>query len=517
MTIAGNSKVFYNTFTARPAVTFSASSKAIIEGFTYSNWYGYGRIEPELVKYKDETGKKKIEWVEDETNYFFPAFFMEFYPIDMEMTFGIVGGDLSIYTPVYPVIEMGSSLEASSYFTQKRLDAFRYATGIGQVEDGIAALGAKAIETAASVASDIKNGAEFLVSGIELDANTVSNTNPGSEPPKPVRWQFMVFAAGAGQSADQVAKEAGEKAARELVEKAAKNVSDTADAAASATAKRGQLQVEVETARTKVTTAQKQVADQSDLISDTRNARNIAQSNVGDTEDLVDTLSDKIADLEAEADMLRNFNLNYRQKGLEVPDWCNQNAINAKVDEGMNVRSQLDTANDLLAERQTELYRLNETLRTQETGLLDAQENLRKANQERFNAESKLNEAQTDLAAKTDAERIARDNQQLLMDRLTANDLDLSDTSLYMGLDTSNFSKLRDGNTIDWTDPDNVTKFFNYIDDCTNYLTGIHGYNTITRAFGREWVDFCKYDWGERLIENYGVASNYNDYEDEDD
>jgi hypothetical protein len=516
MTIAGNSKVFYNTFTARPAVTFSASSKAIIEGFTYSNWYGYGRIEPELVKYKDETGKKKMEYVEDETNYFFPAFFMEFYPIDMEMTFGIVGGDLSIYTPVYPVIEMGSSLEASSYFTQKRLDAFRYMTGIGQLEDRIAALGAKAIETAASVASDIKkSGAEMLLSASQSDASTVSNTNPGPEAPKPVRWKFMVFAAGAGQSADQFAKEAGEKATRELVEKAAKNVSDTADAAATATAKRGQLQVEVDTATTRVKDAHKQVTDQSKLVSDTKKARDIAQSNVGSAQASVDTLSDKIADFEAEADMLRNFNLSYREKGLEVPAWCNQNAIDVKVNEGMNVR--IDTANDRLAESQNELSRLNETLRTQETGLLDAQENFRKANQELFNAEINLNYAQTDFITKTDAERIARDYHELLMDRLTENDLDLSKTSEYMGLDTTNFSKLRDGNTIDWTDLDNVTNFFNYIDDCTNYLTGIHGYNTIIRAFGREWVDFCKYDWGERLIENYGVASNYNDYEDEDD
>ncbi len=515
MTIAGNSKVFYNTFTARPSVTFSASSKAFIEGFTYSNWYGYGRIEPELVKYKDETGKKQMEYVYDETNYFFPAFFMEFYPIDMEMTFGIIGGDLSIYTPAYPVIEMGSSLEASSYFTQKRLDAFRYATGIGQLEDGIAALGAKGIETAASVASDIKSVIKMRMSVNQSEGNGVSNTNPGSEPPKPVRWQSMVFAAGAGQSADQFAKEAGEKATRELVEKASKNVSDTADAAASATVKGADCEVKVDTATLRVKDAQKQVTDQSELINNTKIDIETAQSNVGSAQASVDTLSAKIAELEAEAEMLRNFKFDFERKGLKVPDWCNQNAIDAKVNEGMNVRSQFDTAYDRLAESQNELSRLNETLRTQETGLLDAQENLRKANQELFNAEINLNYAQTDIITKTDAESIARQNHELLMDRLTANNLDLSDTSRYMGLDTSNFSKLRDG-AIDWTDPDNVTKFFDYIDDCTNYLTGIHGYNTIIRALGQQWVDFCKYDWGERLIENYGVASNYNDYEDED-
>ena len=47
--------------------------------FTYSNWYGYGKHEPEKQKYIDENGVQQKEWVQD-TNYFYPAFFMEFYP-----------------------------------------------------------------------------------------------------------------------------------------------------------------------------------------------------------------------------------------------------------------------------------------------------------------------------------------------------------------------------------------------------------------------------------------------------
>ena len=77
-----------------------------------------------------------------------------------------------------------------------------------------------------------------------------------------------------------------------------------------------------------------------------------------------------------------------------------------------------------------------------------------------------------------------------------------------------NFNTLRDG-TIDWSDPENITEFFNIVDGCTDYLRGIHVYNTLLREFGRKWVDFCKYDWGERLVEDYGVASNYSDYEED--
>ena len=77
-----------------------------------------------------------------------------------------------------------------------------------------------------------------------------------------------------------------------------------------------------------------------------------------------------------------------------------------------------------------------------------------------------------------------------------------------------NFNTLRDG-TIDWSDPENITEFFNIVDGCTDYLRGIHVYNTLLREFGRRWVDFCKYDWGERLVEDYGVASNYSDYEED--
>ena len=74
MAIDGNSKSFYNSFTSRPEITFSASAKSIMEGFTYSNWYGYGKHEPEKQRYIDENGVQQKEWVQDPTNYFLSGF-----------------------------------------------------------------------------------------------------------------------------------------------------------------------------------------------------------------------------------------------------------------------------------------------------------------------------------------------------------------------------------------------------------------------------------------------------------
>ena len=112
--------------------------------------------------------------------------------------FGIIG-DLTITTPTYPQVEIErGTMTPSSTFTQARLDAFRYWTGIGQIEDGVAALGAKFIETGVSVVGNVASQVSAKLSVNQTNTSAVDNTTPSPPPPpKPVNWRFMVGAAAA--------------------------------------------------------------------------------------------------------------------------------------------------------------------------------------------------------------------------------------------------------------------------------------------------------------------------------
>ena len=186
---------------------------------------------------------------------------MEFYPLDLEMTFGIIGGDLTITTPTYPQVEIErGTMTPSSTFTQARLDAFRYWTGIGQIEDGVAALGAKFIETGVSVVGNVASQVSAKLSVNQTNTSAVDNTTPSPPPPpKPVNWRFMVGASAAGETLKESTEEAGEKAAREVLEKAAKDVSDSSEDVITAANKRLALEGDVRAAQGKVDAAEAKV------------------------------------------------------------------------------------------------------------------------------------------------------------------------------------------------------------------------------------------------------------------
>ena len=544
MAIDGNSKSFYNSFTSRPEITFSASAKSIMEGFTYSNWYGYGKHEPEKHKYIDENGVQQKEWVQDPTNYFYPAFFMELYPLDLEMTFGIIGGDLTITTPTYPQVEIEhGTMTPSSTFTQARLDAFRYWTGIGQIEDGVAALGAKFVETGVSVVGNVASKVSAKMSANQTNTSAVDNTTPSPPPPpKPVNWRFMVGAAAAGETLKESTEEAGEKAARELLEKAAKDVSDSSEDVIKAAAARQALEGDVraaqgavESAESSVDAARQQVAEANRLVNDaqtkvdelvgkmneeSRRAQGLFQQ--------ADDATKRAQELSTQADNLEKFRLDYERRGLEVPTWCSpaeitrlrnqaQSALNTSAMFSRQAQSAVDSsaawsrqatiANQTLLTRQEDLLAYQRLLSNEQLILDFSQNALALKNAEYQNADADY------IANLANANQLLRDYEALVTDTgfdSLAQRLEQLDNVFSQG----NFNTRRDG-TIDWSDPENITEFFNIVDGCTDYLRGIHVYNTVLRDFGRKWVDFCKYDWGERLVEDYGVASNYSDYEED--
>ena len=501
-----------------------------MEGFTYSNWYGYGKHEPEKHKYIDENGVQQKEWVQDPTNYFYPAFFMELYPLDLEMTFGIIGGDLTITTPTYPQveIEMGT-MTPSSTFTQARLDAFRYWTGIGQIEDGVAALGAKFVETGVSVVGNVASKVSAKMSVNQTNLNTVDNTTPSPPPPpKPVNWRFMVGAAAAGETLKESTEEAGEKAARELLEKAAKDVSDSSEDVIKAAAKKQALEGDVRAAQGAVESAQRSVDAARQKVAEANRLVNDAQTKVDDlikkmneeskrAQELFEQADDatkRAQELSTQAENLEKFRLDYERRGLEVPTWCSpeeitklrnqaQTALNSSAD----LSRQATTANQTLLTRQEDLLAYQRLLSNEQLILDFSQNALALKNAEYQNADAEY------IANSANANQFLRDYEALVTDTgfdSLAQRLEQLDNAFSQG----NFNTLRDG-TIDWSDPENITEFFNIVDGCTDYLRGIHVYNTLLREFGRKWVDFCKYDWGERLVEDYGVASNYSEYEED--
>ena len=516
MAIDGNSKSFYNSFTSRPEITFSASAKSIMEGFTYSNWYGYGKHEPEKQKYIDENGVQQKEWVQDPTNYFYPAFFMELYPLDLEMTFGIIGGDLTITTPTYPQVEIErGTMTPSSTFTQARLDAFRYRTGIGQIEDGVAALGAKFIETGVSVVGNVASQVSAKLSVNQTNTSAVDNTTPSPPPPpKPVNWRFMVGAAAAGETLKESTEEAGEKAAREVLEKAAKDVSDSSEDVISAANKRLALEGDVRAAQGKVDAAEAKVDAVRQQVEQADQLVKDAQAKVDDLITKMNQDSNTAQELFEQADNLEKFRLDYERQGLEVPTWCStaeitklRNQAQDALDSSAEWSRQATIANQTLLTRQEELLGYQRSLLNEQLILQFRQNALALKNAEYQSADADY------IATVANADQLLRDYEALVIDTgfdSLAKRLEELDNAFSQG----NFNTLRDG-TIDWSDPENITEFFNIVDGCTDYLRGIHVYNTVLREFGRKWVDFCKYDWGERLVEDYGVASNYSDYEED--
>ena len=80
------------------------------------------------------------------------------------------------------------------------------------------------------------------------------------------------------------------------------------------------------------------------------------------------------------------------------------------------------------------------------------------------------------IATVANADQLLRDYEALVIDTgfdSLAKRLEELDNAFSQG----NFNTLRDG-TIDWSDPENITEFFNIVDGCTDYLRGIHVYNT---------------------------------------
>ena len=93
------------------------------------------------------------------------------------------------------------------------------------IEDGVAALGAKFIETGVSVVGNVASQVSAKLSVNQANTSAVDNTTPSPPPPpKPVNWRFMVGAAAAGETLKEGTEEAGEKAAREVLEKPQKMV-----------------------------------------------------------------------------------------------------------------------------------------------------------------------------------------------------------------------------------------------------------------------------------------------------
>ena len=232
-----NTDAFTESFRGRPSVTFSAAAEMNLDMFTYTNWYGYGKIKPET---KETPASER-----DKNCYYFPTVALDM-SIALSTKLGLIGGDMHVTTPAF--LEFGVTYANTK--TQAMETSFRSfvtSAGTAVAESTPARLYGAATSAVVGAIETAATAVHAKIEGSVVEPDAVRVDNPGAAPPAPPTPPPAIAAAvAAKEGAEQVADTAtdavsdavADVAQKEATEQAAKTAAkESADASAAATAK----------------------------------------------------------------------------------------------------------------------------------------------------------------------------------------------------------------------------------------------------------------------------------------
>ena len=215
-----NTDAFTESFRGRPSVTFSAAAEMNLDMFTYTNWYGYGKIKPET---KETPASER-----DKNCYYFPTVALDM-SIALSTKLGLIGGDMHVTTPAF--LEFGVTYANTK--TQAMETSFRSfvtSAGTAVAESTPARLYGAATSAVVGAIETAATAVHAKIEGSVVEPDAVRVDNPGAAPPAPPTPPPAIAAAvAAKEGAEQVADTATDAVSDAVADVAQKEAPERKD------------------------------------------------------------------------------------------------------------------------------------------------------------------------------------------------------------------------------------------------------------------------------------------------